>query len=155
MKKFLVYVLVLLSLFSFAYANEETEESGLKFYVIADSLNARMAPRKKSVVQTVLENGTVVTATGRWSKDHKWVEIDHSEFGLLWCSYKYVTERTDSFLIETLWDSPIKIRKEPISGRVTGYLKKGKTMEIYQVVLGWGRCSAGWIDLDYCIEIEE
>ena len=146
-------------LIGYAIAEEPTstpepEEDGIIFYVVADVLNCRMAPDKHSYVATVLEQGQSVHGTGRWSKDHKWVEIDHSEYGLLWCDYHYLTERRDAFEVETLWDSPIKIRKQAYKGSVTGYLKKGKTVKIVQVVLGWGRCKQGWIDLEYCIEIE-
>ena len=127
----------------------------IPMYVTADNLNLRMTPSKKGVVATGAENGDQLSATGKWSKDYKWIEIWHPEMGYLWCNYHYVTERTDHFLIETLWDTPIKIRNQAFNGRVVGYLRKGKTLEITQVVLGWGKSRQGWIDLSYCIEIGE
>ena len=51
--------------------------------------------------------------------------------------------------------SSIKIRKRPVNGTVIGYLKPGKTLTITQVVLGWGKCKYGWVDLGYLVEIEE
>ena len=48
----------------------------------------------------------------------------------------------------------IKIRSHPVNGKIRGYLKRGKTAEITQTVLGWGRCSKGWIDLNYVTEVE-
>ena len=134
---------------------EEADESRVIFTVTGSNLNTRMSANKSSYAMTELDKGQEIAGTGRWSKDKKWVEIDHPECGRLWCSYQFLTERTEPFLVETLWDEPIKIRKAPFNGKVKGYLKKGQTLEITQVVLGWGKCSKGWIDLEYCIEIEE
>ena len=133
---------------------DEPEEKTMA-YVLATDLNCRMYPRKRSIAVTSLENGQEIALTGNWSEDHRWVEIWHPEFGNLWCDYHYLTERTDSFMIETLCDSPVKIRSQVFNGRVTGYLKKGKEIEITQVILGWGKCKQGWIDLSYCIELCE
>ena len=47
----------------------------------------------------------------------------------------------------------IKIRSRPVKGKITGYLKKGKAIEIQLVVLGWGKCEKGWIDMDLLEEI--
>lgn len=156
MKRFLICMVLLVMLFGYAVCEEVTEETGdTIFYVLAsDALNCRYAPKKKSVIATSLANGQTITGTGKWSKDHKWVEIDHFEYGKLWCSYQYLTERTEPFYIETLWDS-IKIRKTPVNGTVVAYLRKGKEIEVTQVVLGWGKTKSGWIDLEYCIEIEK
>lgn len=136
---------------------EEIEEAPeeIIFYVIRANLNARISPNRHSYIVTTLERGQEIHGTGRWSKDHRWVEIDHSEYGKLWCAYQYLTERLDEFEIETLWDEPIKIRKQAVNGSVCGKLRKNKTVTITQVVLGWGKCKQGWIDLSYCIEIEE
>ena len=136
----------------FGIANAEEEASYITLYVTGSNLNCRMAPDRHSYVVTELEKGQEIQSTGRWSKDHKWVEIFHPEYGNLWCSCQYLTERTDIFTAETLWDEPIKIRKQPVNGKVTGKLKKGRTIEITQVIFGWGRCKQGWIDLSYCIE---
>ena len=156
MKRFLICLAVLVMLFGCAVCEDADEESNTIFYVLAlDSLNCRYAPKKKSVIATSLANGQTITGTGKWSKDCKWVEIDHFEYGKLWCSYQYLTERTEPFYIETLWDTPIKIRKAPVNGTVVAYLRKGREIEITQVVLGWGKCKQGWIDLEYCIEIEK
>lgn len=136
-------------------SEEIDPEDYITLTVIGSDLNCRMAANKQSVIMTELEKGQEILSTGRWSKDYKWVEIDHPECGRLWCSYKYLAERTDSFEIETLCDEPIKIRKHPYNGRVTGYLRKGRTVTITQTLLGWGKCSVGWIDLSYCLEIED
>ena len=146
-----VYLLALL--LHSAYSEDLNEENYVTFYTTGSNLNCRMSPDKHSYIVTELEKGQEVKGTGRWSKDHRWVEIEHCEYGRLWCDYHYLTERTESFMIETLWDEPIKIRKQVFNGKVKGYLRKNKTVEITQVVLGWGKCEQGWIDLSYCIEI--
>lgn len=151
MKRIWILLIIMLMAVSHAYS----EETVLTLTVTGSNLNCRMAANKHSYVVTELEKGQEIPSTGRWSKNHRWVEIDHPEFGRLWCSYEFLTERTDSFSVETLWDEPIKIRKQPVNGRVTGYLRKGKTIEITQVILGWGKCAKGWIDLEYCIETGE
>lgn len=133
--------------------DEEFED--VPMYVVADELNLRTTPSKRGYTIARALDGDVLHTAGEWSKDYRWVKIFHVEYGWLWCSYHYLTERTDEFYVETLWDTPIKIRKEAVNGRVTGYLRKGKQMKITQVVLGWGKCRQGWIDLSYCIEIGE
>jgi hypothetical protein len=161
MKSNKVKLIIAVLLFLFAVligcvkAEELSSENYIPLTVIGNNLNCRMSANKHSYVVTELEKGQGILSTGRWSKDHKWVEIEHPEHGKLWCSYQYLTERTDPFKVETLWDEPLKIRKQPFNGRVSGYLRKGKEIEITQVILGWGKCKQGWIDLDYCIEIEE
>lgn len=139
--------------FGMVHAEEEEEPVYIPLYVTCNSLNCRQSPRKNSFVVTELEKGQMIEGTGRWSRNHQWVEIHHPEFGNLWCDYHYLTEREDSFSIETLWETPIKIRKNAVKGRVTGRLKRGQTVLITQVIYGWGKCSKGWIDLGYCIEI--
>lgn len=131
---------------------EETDPDYIVLTSTGSNVNCRMAADKHSFVVTELEKGQEILSTGRWSKDHKWVEVFHPEYGNLWVSYKFLTERTDSFMVETLCDDPVKIRKEAVNGRVVGKLRKGRTVEITQVVLGWGKCKQGWLDLSFCIE---
>lgn len=150
----LVFFLLFIALFMPSSKSEEHGTESIPVYVTADILNLRSRPSRQGVIVTEQENGDELTATGKWSKDHQWIEILHSEYGYVWCNYHYVTERKEAFDVETLWDSPIKIRKQAFSGKVTGYLKKGKTLRITQTILGWGKSQQGWIDLDYCIEIE-
>lgn len=153
---FILFVILLAVSVKNGHAEEYDERKDyIPAYVIATDLNCRMYPRKSSIAVTSLENGQEILLTGKWSDDKRWVEVYHSEYGKLWCDYHYLTERTDDFSIETLWDTPIKIRSQAFKGRVTGYLKKGREIEITQVVLGWGKCRQGWIDLSYCIEICE
>lgn len=152
MKRLLIFLMLALVVFSNAYSEEDQL---IPMIVTGSNLNCRMAANKHSYIVTELEKGQEIQSTGRWSKNHRWVEICHPEYGNLWCSYEFVTERIEPFTVETLWDEPIKIRKQPVDGRISGYLRKGRTVEITQVVLGWGKCAKGWIDLSYCIETEE
>ena len=150
-----VVVIIFILMVNMGIVHAEEEEEYLTVYVTGSDVNARMSPNKQSGVMTVLEKGQNIEITGKWSKDHRWIEIHHPECGRLWCDYHYFTERQDTFTVETLWDEPVKIRKQVFNGRVTGYLRKGKTVEITQVILGWGKCKQGWIDMEYCIEICE
>lgn len=135
---------------------EEEEPVYIPLYVTnCTALNCRQKPSKSSFVVTELERGQMIEGTGRWSRNKQWVEVYHPEFGNLWCDYHYLTERQESFSIETLWETPIKIRKNAMKGKVTGRLKRDQKILITQVIYGWGKCSKGWIDLAYCIEIGE
>lgn len=153
----LILIILIMYVFAFlfhpAFSEDIDEVNYITVTVTGSNLNCRMAPNKHSYIVTELEKGQEIQLTGRWSKDRRWVEIEHCEYGRLWCDYHYLTERTDSFIVETLCDDPVKIRKQVFNGKVKGYLRKNKTLEITQVVLGWGKCSQGWIDLEYCIEI--
>lgn len=148
---------VALFLSNFAYSEGIYDEEfvDVPMYVVADELNLRTGPNKHSYAVAMAMDGDILHTAGEWSDNYRWIKVFHSEYGWLWCNYKYVTERTDEFYVETLWDTPIKIRNEAVTGRVTGYLRKGKQLKITQVVLGWGKSRQGWIDLSYCIEIGE
>ena len=115
-----VLILTVMSLFmiGFADAEEIPEEDYITLYVTGSSLNCRMSPNKTSFIMAELEKGQEIQSTGRWSKDHRWVEIVHPECGKLWCDYHYLTERTDNFIVETLCDEPVKIRRQVFNGKI-------------------------------------
>ena len=142
-------VLALGFLFSFCAA-EEQEESGL--YVITKSLYGRIRPGKKYQALCEFEYGAKLHPTGRMSADHMWIEIESAENYIVWCSVDYLTERNDVFYVYSLNDERIRIRKHPGAGKVTGYARKEEVLEITQVVMGYGRCVKGWVDLSYFIE---
>jgi len=132
-----------------AHASEEVQ-----MYVIASQLNGRTFPSKKSNVECRFDYGEIVTSTGNWSDDMKWVEVKGGENGTCWCSSNYLTERLREFTVENEHKTKIKIRSTP-GGKVRSYLKPGGKLKITQVVLGWGKSSRGWVDLEYLIEIED
>ena len=123
--------------------------------VTASILNGRERPGTNAAIEAFWDRGDLVEPTGEWSTDHQWVEIFGGETGTVWCSIKYLTERSEPFKVTNENRSSIKIRKRPVNGTVIGYLKPGKTITITQVVLGWGKCKSGWVDLGYLVEIEE
>lgn len=118
-------------------------------------LNGRAWPRKTASIEAHYADGEWVDATGKWSDDHKWIEVVGGESGTVWCSMAYLTERPHSFKVLNEHKTGVKIRKTPVNGTVVGYLKPGKTLTITQVVLGWGKCKSGWIDLQYLVEVVE
>ena len=120
--------------------------------VIASQLNGRAYPTTKSVQEAFFDYGDRIEATGKWSDDYQWVEVVGSESGTTWCKAQYLTERTESFTVINEGRKAVKIRKSPVDGKVVGYLKAGKTLKISQVILGWGKCQSGWIDLEYLCE---
>lgn len=61
-------------------------------------------------------------------------------------------QRREVIHVYTLWDEGIKIRSKPGEGKVTGIARKNQVLEITQVVMGYGRCDKGWVDLEYFIE---
>ena len=140
-------VMILIALlFTQAYC-EET-----KVTVLVDQLNGRLSPSKGAHREAMFDRGDILTATGKWSKDHKWIEVKGGESGTVWCDIRYLSERTDTFMITNYGNTAVKIRSRPVNGKVTGYLKKGKYLEVTQEILGWGKTDKGWIDLSYVIE---
>jgi hypothetical protein len=130
----------------------ETEKT-IPMTVIADCLNGRSAPRKTAFVEARFSFEDPVEAI-RWSKDHNWIEVYGGETGTVWVWYEYVTERYGDYMVFINdCSGKVKIRKKPY-GRVIGYLKNEDEVFIEQVVLGWGRCSKGWIDLSFLTEEE-
>ena len=149
MKRVIAMILAAVLLIGAAWAEEEQEPALL--YVMAGSLFGRIRPGKNHAVIEEFDMGMELHPTGRMSKDHKWVEIETMENELCWCSVDYLTEREDVFHVYTLNDS-VKIRKAPGAGKVTGYARYEQVLEITQVVMGYGRCERGWVDLEYFIE---
>lgn len=120
-------------------------------YVTADVLNGREWPTKKAQVGAIYDYGDTLKPTGRWKDE--WVEVEGGESGTVWVHYKYVSERILPFEVKNENNGKIKVRSKPGGkGTVRGYVKRGKTIEIDQVVLGWGHFSKGWVDLEYFIE---
>lgn len=124
----------------------------VQMYVLANRLNGRARPSKKANKEALFDHGDCIYATGEWSKDYHWVEIIGGETGTVWCDIRYLTERKKEFTVRNNYKTPVKIRKFPVKGRISGYLRKGKTLVIDQVVLGWGHCELGWVDLYYVEE---
>lgn len=120
--------------------------------VIVDKLNGRFRPSKKSPALAEYVFLDELEPTGKWSKDHAWIQVTHPEEGVLWVSIDFISERLDVFEVYTLSDTPIKVRSKPETGKVKRYLHKEEHIEITQVVMGYGRCEYGWIDLEYFIE---
>ena len=153
MKKILIWILIAIWFFilfgDYSHANSETMEKS-EMYVTASILNGRSKPSKKSSVEARFDFNDVVDAVG-WSNNHHWIEVIGGETGTVWVWWEYVTERTDEFKVVNDQKSKVKIRKEPY-GRLTGYLKPGKSLTIDRVIFGWGHCSRGWIELNYLTE---
>lgn len=114
-------------------------------------LNGRAAPRKKASIEAFFDFGDILVPTGYWSKDHKWVEVAGGETGTVWVYIQYVSERSH-YKVTNENNGTIKIRKWPVVGKVTGYVKHGQTIDIEQKVLNWGKTKHGWVDLDYFVE---
>ena len=139
---------------SAARAEDPEEERILDpLYVTASVLNGREEPTKKAEVSAFYDYGDVVFPTGQWSRNGEWVEVQGGENGTAWVYYKFVTARKKPFTVTNENNGKIKVRSRPGGkGRLKGYIRHGKTIEIDQVINGYGRCSRGWVDLDYFIE---
>ena len=148
---FLAIILLACALFM----NPAIGEGDAKLLVTASILNGRAWPRTTAKIEAFYDDGEWVDATGKWSDDRKWIEVIGGETGTVWCAMKYLTERPMTFKVINENRSSVKIRKHPVDGAVVGYLKPGKTLKITQVVLGWGKCKSGWVDLDYLVELVE
>lgn len=155
MKRIFTLTLAILLLFGSALAYDDTHIEGHFVTVKARVLNGRMNPNKESMKTAFFDKGDKIELTGRWSDDHDWVEVIAGEAGLCWVARQYVSEQTDPFTVYNRDYKKIKIRKKPSDkSKVTGYLRKNKKIEITDVLLGWGKCKYGWIDL-YFVEEEK
>ena len=106
------------------------------------------------MVVAFFDRGDILEATGEWSDDHEWVEVTGGEAGTCWVHRKYITERIEPFKVINKRYKTVKIRKKPSEkGKLTGYLNKGRSIEVVQVLMGWGRTRLGWIDLYFVDEV--
>ena len=115
-------------------------------------MNGRTKPTKKARIEAQWEEGDELRPTGRWSRDHEWVEVEGGEEPTVWVHIGYFSEQLTGFIAWNRDYDKVKIRSKPFDGKVRGYLKKGEEIEILQVVMGWGRTPKGWIDLYYLQE---
>ena len=153
MKRLFAAILAAIFLFGTALAYDDTNIEGHFVIVTAKLLNGRMTPNKGAMKTAFFDRGDDIELTGRWSNDHDWVEVIAGEAGTCWVARQFVTERTEPFTVYNRDYSKVKIRKKPYEkSKVTGYLRKNKEIEITKVLLGWGKCSLGWIDLYYVEE---
>ena len=132
--------------------NAKGEEWTEQLIVTANHLNGRSAPGKKNRIEAMFDEGDILEATGNWNKNYTWVEVKGGEDGTVWCDIRYVNALSEPVTMTYEGKGKVKIRKSPVDGTVIGYLKSGKEVEITQVVLGWGKCKKGWIDIGYLTE---
>ena len=155
MKRFLAVLLTIFLFCGIAYAHDDTEIEGHIVTVTATLLNGRMTPSRKGLKTAFFDKGDTIELTGRWSNDHDWIEVIAGEAGNCWVAVQYVTEIEEPFTVCNRDYSKVKIRKKPSDkSKVSGYLRKNRKIEITQVLLGWGKCRLGWIDL-YYVETED
>ena len=157
MKKWVVlFILIIFLLLLFCPSSKAWNEDEIyqprTLTVTTTLLNGRYRPDKHSTILAEYLLGDKIEPTGKWSKDHNWIEVNHSEVGLIWVNINYVSERMDIFTVYTLSDQKIKVRSSPVTGKVKKYIKKEQPIEISQVIMGYGRCEWGWVDLGYFIE---
>lgn len=154
MKRIGCLLLCLLSMVTVSLAEDNTNMRDHFVTVTARLLNGRLRPSKGAMRTAFFDRGDVLELTGYWSEDHDWVEVYAGEAGACWVARQYVTERTESFTVINENYDKVKIRKKPSDkSRVSGYLRQGRELEITQVILGWGKCKKGWIDLYYVEEV--
>lgn len=147
MKKATVILCVLCVLM--AAASALAEENTL--YVMCKDLQGRIRPGKRYEALVSFDMWTPLNPTGRISDDWQWVEVRTAEGDLVWCNINYLTETRNMLRVYTLWDEGVKIRSKPGGGKVTGIARKEQVLDITQVVMGYGRCSKGWVEMDYFI----
>ena len=126
---------------------------GHKVIVTVKLLNGRINPSKSAMKVAFFDRGDELELTGWWSEDHNWVEVYGGDGGECWVARQYINEREEPFMVINQDYDNVKIRKKPSDkARVTGHLKRGREVMITQVILGWGKCKEGWIDLYYVQE---
>ena len=115
-------------------------------------LNGRAEPSKKATVEARFDKGDALTTTGEWSEDHHWIEVIGGETGTVWVYADYVSERKGYIFVINSEYKKVKIRARPFDGKITGYLKRNKIIDVTNEVLGWGKTKYGWIDMS-CVEV--
>ena len=151
-RKFLItfYLVIALSLALVPISSSASQEDAAGFLkVTAKLLNGRSEPRKTASKEAFFDHGDILYATGAWSNDHKWVEVEGGETGTVWVSIRYVTERTKAFKAKNANYDKVKVRKWPETGKVIKYIYRGQTVTIKKVILGYGLTRWGWVDLYY------
>ena len=133
---------------------EETTEIPNQSEVIVQVklLLGRARPSRKAKIEARFDKGDVLIATGDWSPDHHWIEVYGGETGTVWVYADYVSERKAHIFVVNENYKKVKIRARPFDGKITGYLKKGKMIDVTNVVLGWGKTEKGWIEMFYVEE---
>lgn len=116
---------------------------------MATLLNGRATPKKTAPIEARFDKGDELVATGEWSDDHHWIEVEGGETGTVWVYADYVSECRSYFFVVNQDFKKVKIRSRPFDGKITGYLKKGKMIEVKNLVLGWARTPKGWIDMRF------
>ena len=154
MKRFLCLLAAFLILFpAVALSHDDTGIEGHTVTVTARLLNGRMTPSKQAIKVGFFDRGDTLELTGRWSNDHDWIEVVGGDSGACWVARQFVNELSEPITVINNDYKKIKIRKKPYEkSKVTGYLRRGREIEITQVLLGWGKCKLGWIDLYYVQE---
>lgn len=132
---------------------EEDDFELQNVYVRVKLLNGRANPRRTGFIEARFDEGDILQATGEWSKDHHWIEVIGGETGTVWVYADYVSEEKRDLEYQNSDYKKVKIRARPVDGKITGYLKKGRKVTITKVVLGWGKCKKGWIDMQYLEEV--
>ena len=120
-------------------------------YSMSKNLQGRIRPGKKYEALVSFDLWTRLHPTGRTSDDRMWVEVRSDEGDLVWCNANYLTETINVLHVYTLWDEGVKIRSKPGNGKVTGVARKEQVLEITNVVMGYGKCEKGWVEMDYFI----
>lgn len=146
MKKILVWIIILMLAVP-AFADEEYPV----LYSMSKSLQGRIRPGKQYEALVSFDLWTQLYPTGRTSDDRMWIEVRSVEGDLVWCNANYLTETMNVLHVYTLWDEGVKIRSKPGNGKATGIARKEQILEITQVVMGYGKCSKGWVEMDYFI----
>ena len=147
-------ITLLSSLFTSAAMEELYEQDDNQVYVTTRLLNGRSKPRKTAKIEAIFDKGDTLCKTGNWSDDRHWIEVYGGESGTVWVYTDYISEISEPFIVQNIDYNQVKIRSKPIDGKVKGYLKRNKSVEILQVIDNWGRCSKGWIDLSLLEEVD-
>ena len=120
-------------------------------YVMCKDLHGRIRPGKKYDSIVSFDMWTELEPTGRMSDDRQWVEVITAETDRVWCNINYLTETKNVLRVYTLWEEGVKIRSRPGSGKVIGIARREQALDITQVIMGYGKCSKGWVEMDYFI----
>ena len=132
--------------------SEEPEDEPAVIYTIATFLNGRRKPTTRSADIAWFSYGSVVERTGKWSRDRQWVQVLAGEENVCWLNVNYISERLEPFFVCNENNGVVNCRKSPGKGGITGKIRHGETVLIENVIDGYGKCSKGWVDLEYLIE---
>lgn len=115
-------------------------------------LNGRAKPSTSSEVTMKLYLGDEVEVLefhGQWAK------IIGGEYGTSFVKAEYLSSISSPVFYENDSSGRVRVRSAPVDGKTVGWVSSGARVRVLSIVMGWGKTSAGWVDLSFFQEVND